>query len=320
MLGGGVGVFFAVQSANHSPEHAVESFLGDLTNGSVRDALAQANVTTTDDDILLTDKAYAAATDRITGYTVESSQTKGGTAQVKVSLKQGKNSGTQTFQLKSTGKEMLFFDVWEIDKLPLETIDITSIEVPEGGEGTIAGVSLADAIERGENLRALPGTYTVEIAENEWFTGDPASVSVTGFQTDTVNSPANELSFTLTDQGTQAINDAIDSYLNDCVKSTELQPLLCPFGAKKENEGYVYTNIVWTLNPRPVTAIEASGSGGWSISTTKKGAASATSDVSDPATGRSGTSSTNSISVAIMGSVRGFVDGKADITLLPSLF
>ncbi len=63
-------VGWTVQSSSHAADRPVRAFLDDLTAGRVTDALDAAGIDHDDQDVLLTDAAYAKASDHVTGYRI----------------------------------------------------------------------------------------------------------------------------------------------------------------------------------------------------------------------------------------------------------
>ena len=68
VVAGGIG--WSVGSDSHSADRPVQAFLQDVEGGRLTDALDAAGIDRDDDDVLLTDAAYAQANDKITAHRI----------------------------------------------------------------------------------------------------------------------------------------------------------------------------------------------------------------------------------------------------------
>ncbi|GAB3618103.1 hypothetical protein GCM10027416_26600 [Okibacterium endophyticum] len=305
VVGGIVGV--NIGNAAHAPENDVTEYLEALKTGDAEAALELSGAKTDEGDVLLSNEVYAETEDRISRYAIEDSTISGDTATVTARITQGGEDYTQEFTLQRAGKEFVIFDLWQLESPEFATISV-SVDAPEGTATTVGGVDVTER-EPGESgaweLRALPGTYAISVAESEWFSAEPQTASVIGFGPD-ASPEAAELSIALTEAGTQAAEEAVNAYLDQCVAAAQLQPEGCPFQATGGTPGYEYTNVVWTVDPRPDFTIGEYRDGTWPVSTDSEGSASMTCDLRDPASGATGTATAGPMPVSVRGQITAF--------------
>ncbi|MFJ6171607.1 hypothetical protein [Curtobacterium sp. NPDC092190] len=299
-------VGYALQSSSHSADRPVRAFLDDLSAGHVDDALRLAGVDHDDEDVLLTDAAYAKATDRVTGYRIAATRTDGDTATVRAYLRQGGRDVASTFTLDRTGTDWGVFPVWELEAPDLGRVQV-SVRGPGGTPVEVAGQRVRTSDDGIANLTALPGTYDVTVDGGKWFTAERASARVPGFS-GTGSVPVS-LTTELTDDGKQAAQQAVDRWVDGCIASTDPAPAGCSFYAYGEDPAYTYTNQKWTLEQRPEVAVGGWLSRGWTISTTTLGRATFTADISGP--DGVGTATAGPMNVNASGYVSGFSDDGA---------
>lgn len=290
-------IVFALQSAAHTPQRAVDAYLQAMVHGNVTRALSLGGVKATSSDLLLTDAAYRAATDHITHYSLSGSVTNGDGAAVTAEITQGTEHYQQSFALVNQGKDMLFFDNWQLKPVALgrATVDVNA---PSDSKVSIAGVAVHHSSEL-LSLRALPGTYQVKLTgSNALYEAKATDAKVVGF-TGAASTPAR-VTATLTDAGMKSAVAAVNTYIDGCAASTDFRPAGCSFGSTGENSSYTYSNQKWTIDPRPQFTIGPWVAGGWTVRTTTPGVANFSADISDGA-GGSGTATAGPIDVRVAG-------------------
>jgi hypothetical protein len=290
-------VVFALQSAAHTPQRAVDAYLQAIVHANVTRALSLGGVKATPSDRLLTDAAYRAATDHITGYSLSGAVTNGDGAAVTAEITQGTERYRQSFALVKHGKDMLFFDHWQLKPVALgrATVDVNA---PSDAKVSVAGVVLDDA-SGVHSLLALPGTYQVKITgTNDLYQAKTTSAQVIGFSG--AASTAARVTATLTDAGMKSAIAAVNTYIDGCAASTDFRPAGCSFGSTGENPAYTYSNQKWTIDPRPQFTIGTWVAGGWAVRTTTPGVARFSADISD-GEGGSGTATAGPVDVRVAG-------------------
>ncbi|MDM7891725.1 hypothetical protein [Curtobacterium caseinilyticum] len=296
-------VGYVSQSASHAADRPVRAFLDDLTAGRVDDALDAAGIDHDDQDVLLTDAAYAKASGRVTGYRIAATRTDGDTATVRAYLRQGGRDVAATFTLDREGTDWGVFPVWALEAPELGEVEL-SVRGPAGTPVEVAGQRIATSEDGTARLSALPGTYAVAVDGGKWFTAEGASAQVSGFGV-TGSAPV-AMTTTLTSAGEQAAQQAVDRWVDGCIASTDAAPAGCSFYAYGEDPEYAYSNQKWTLEQRPRVTVGGWLSRGWAVSTTTFGRATFTADISGP--GGVGTASAGPMNVNASGYVSGFTD------------
>ena len=271
VVGGIVGL--NIGNAAHAPQLQVEAYLAALKKGDAEEALKLAGTKVDKTDLLLTNDAYKNVDDRITRFAIGESTVADETATVETTITQGGETYDTEFTLTRTGKDAVLFDVWKLNAPELGTVAF-SIAAPEGTAVDVAGVDASSALSDGAGeLRALPGTYPVELGgEGTYFAAEPASATVVGFTSDVVDT--EPLAVTLTEEGTKAATDAVNTWLDACIASTELAPEGCPFFATNPRN-YPIENLTWTVT-KPEFTVEEFSTGSWAVVTKTAGSAKMT--------------------------------------------
>lgn len=260
----GAVVTYAIVAAQRTPEAAASAFLDELVAGDsagAQNLLAQLPAGT---PVLLQPDTYAAATDRITGYTVLGGSTENDRARVKVEVHQGGETYTQELSLTLVRRDLGLLDVWRVDGDNLPTVYITYAH-PEGMGLTVNGKEFelaAGSFEVG--IPAFPGTYAFEpTGVTEYYSTEPATTTLRFDGPGSSETVAFDV--TLTAAGVAAAQRAVDARLDECLA----QPVLAPgpnCGFSVAEDGATYTNIRWTLLARPTVSFGAYRTGaGWAV-------------------------------------------------------
>ena len=320
-LGAGITTFvlFLQVKAEARPEAIVAAYLDHVQRGEIEAAMRMEGRNPGENDILLSDDAYANVTDRLSGFRIEKVRAVGAeevTVDVETKAAGTTSSGTFTLErVKGNPAELLGITAWHLQPVTLTRIQV-QIGAPGVMQAAVAGVTLPEPDDL-PTLSAFPGRYTLTVtSESPWFTIADTDTSVTGFWQHVELSTAAEL----TAKGDEAAKAATDLWLNGCMAGGP-QPPGCSFSLTAgAPEGEVWTNSHWNLvNPPRITiapwdfACRApevdTSSGCWPVSTTTSGVAEFHADFVVPATGDSGTITTESpIEVDIEGAITGFGD------------
>jgi hypothetical protein len=311
LLGGAVvlfalGVVAAVvvgrTAATHRPEAAAVAYLEAVQQGDVERAMSLDGTEVGDDDVLLTNDAYAGVTDGVTGWDVSGSRVDGDSAVVVAVVQQGGEGGAvydQQFALEKDGTDLLFFDRWTLTPVELGTLTV-QVGAPDAAVVTAAGVEVPHAGAEGDTveLRAFPGSYPATLDGAGAYAADDVVGIATGASS--TGSPAT-LVATLTDSGQASARAAVDAWLAACVASTDLAPDGCSFQIVNEPTGYTLSDQKWTLETTPVYEVGDWTGQGWQVDATTEGSATFTSSLSDGAGGTGTFNSVGAVRVPIQG-------------------
>ncbi len=304
-------VGFSMGSAAHAPELEVKAYLDALKKGDVAGAFEVSGTKVEKTDLLLTKKAYAEADDRIIRYTLGEVTTDDDTATVTASITQGGEKYDQEFTLVKDGKEAVFFDNWQLEAPKLSSIAVGA-NAPDEAVVEVAGVDVSELEKDGGvyTLRALPGTYSVALGGDvAWYSAEELTASVVGFGVEADAAEAQILEITMTEEGTTAATDAVNTWLDACIASTELAPTGCPFYATN-TQGYEISNLRWTVT-KPTFSIGEFADGTWAVTTDSDGSAQAAADARDPSSGATGPISTEPFPFDVDGIIEAFGDDGA---------
>ncbi|UCR89859.1 hypothetical protein [Mycetocola spongiae] len=289
-----------------SPSSVVSGYTGDLAAGNLEEALERAGIERGPEDVLLTDEVYRALPERITEARVVDTELSGSRARVSAELilASGGEPLRQEFTLERVGSFLGLLDRWEMSSPDPGTLSLENITVPERGDLTIAGVSLGDSPAARAPLRAFPGTYQIALAPSTAYRAEPVSVTVDALG---VAAVAEALTPELTAAGRTSITTAVNTYLEECAASGELEPRGCPFGVRGSDLGLNYDNIQWTLQSTPELEIGEYTGADWRVETRRAGSASLSADTLNAqgqTIGKSGTRTP--LAVNVIAEVTGF--------------
>ncbi|MEY9850881.1 hypothetical protein ABH923_000559 [Leifsonia sp. EB41] len=305
------------------PSAIVSAYLSDVQRGDISTALRMEGRAANPEEVLLTDRAYSHATDRMTGFRILDTRTIGAGSTVTVRILQKSGSTTAKFDLNRMANplSLLGVDSWKLLPVDLATVEIT-MGAPGRVDATLSGVPLGwkGAVQ---HIHAFPGTYALTInAQSPWFTLPNAAVSVAGFgHSDQFRVPA-----TLTAKGQDAVIAAANAWLDQCVAEPTTHPDRCSFYLSSEAApGEVWANPSWHVQSRPTIAIGAwdfgcrapgmadvSAGGCWLVTTSTPAEVTFHADYSIPATGETGDiTSDRAIEASVEGSITSFTDTAA---------
>jgi hypothetical protein len=319
VLGVGAAVGANVISGNLAADQPVDAFLTSLVDGEAESALAM--LEKADDGPLLSDEVYGEAENRISGFTLAEPVVDGEKATVVATITQGDEKYDTTFALASAGKTLLFWNDWKLAALPLASVAV-DFDAPSDLALEVGGAELdRDALDA-DPLFALPGDYAFSSPDhNANYTAESAVASVVGFGgkagVDPIDPVDVAFPVTLTDAGRTAALAAANAVLDACAAQTVMAPAGCGFGVATQ-AGVDNTNIRWTVTTRPTAEFGEWDGGGFPVTPDTPGRLDFASDISEPSSGRTGTSSATEYNYEFDGKVT-FVDGVAEYESLYSV-
>ena len=261
----------------NAPQAKVTEYLDALKDGNASRALELSDVDARNSErVLLTDKIFAAAAERITSYDITSVTTSGDSAMVTAEVDQDGSKATMQFSVLSRGKQWLFFDDWKLSRPDQTSLPVYIPDTLDQVEVNGVPIELS-AEQRGSvvNLPAFPGRYDFSISKSsKWITAEPRSGTVMAGGPVGGTSDGVELEPKATPSLSEEISKQVDAYLAECIASTSLEPDNCP-----NDLYYSYgnpTNVVWTLTEAPVYEVGIDYEGTLQVTTTKTGSASVT--------------------------------------------
>jgi hypothetical protein len=309
--------------ASSQPEDVVSAYLGDVKRGDIESALKLEHRPARAADVLLTNRAYTNATDRMTGFRILDINTTRSSATVVAEVSQGSENSRATFSLTKgawTPLSPLGIETWTLHPATLSTVSVT-VGAPGRVDATIAGVPLdwKGAVLR---LNAFPGTYDLKATTKAaWFTFAGSSVTVSGFGDQALLRSGAKL----TTKGIDAAKAAANAWVDKCVADPDVRPQGCSFGLNGEmRPGEVWTNAAWTLKTRPVLTVGAwdftcklatqaavSAGGCWPVGTVTPGTVTFRADYTIPNGEYGEIGSTGPVDVDVEGSISSFTDAGA---------
>lgn len=208
-----------------SPDKPVLAYVRALEEGRASDALALAEVDVpTDARGLLTDEVYADVPDRPTDGRVTEVSRRGGNATVVVESRQDGATVTSFYDVRTTGRQLLLWDRWELAAQEVPTTSVYSVLPRAADPFVVNGVE--HAAGDGE-FRAFPGTYTVSLAIPDGAEGliesETVDVTVSADAFSVYLGVSDSIEHRLTDQAHGVVVAATEDHLaTACFASTSL--------------------------------------------------------------------------------------------------
>jgi hypothetical protein len=292
---------YAITARAAGPSRQVAAYLTALEHGEASKALKIDGTKVTGADVLLSDRAYRAATNRITGFTLSRASTDGDHATVTAVYTQGGTRSLLTVTLVRTGTVLFLIDTWRLQPVQLASAHV-EVSVPPALTVTLGGSPVHPVREQVAS-RAFPGQYEVGVRGDigTWYDVTGGTISISGFGARADDSTS--LTTGLNSAGDAAAFAAVNRWITACAASHALVPPGCSFGLSTAGLGGItLSNTKWTLQKRPSFTVGLWDGSGWPVTMLEPGAASFRADASEG--GASGTvTSIGTIPVKVGGTI-----------------
>lgn len=257
-----IGLVALLAGGGGKPSETVEAYLQALADGNAEQALEQGEKPP--DTTFATGAALKAQQDiaKISSISVNDGYSSGNRARVSATYKFGDKQADESFSLTKIGGD------WKLDDT-VYPIDLTGLD-------DVPGLTLLGLDASGKDkVYVFPGPLTwgssneyltVTESDSDDFTLSPSdgSFSYTSLET------------ALSEDGEQAVADAVTTFIDECAKSKEVDPDDCP--QREYDYEAVAGTATWTApddlssleyrTSSPVTQVYVSGSLTWSVTYT----------------------------------------------------
>lgn len=259
-----------LRSTVFGPVAAVRTYMGALERGQASKALeftGQGPLLQGVSGVLLSDAAYAAATDRPTNIAVGKVKVDGDIARVEVTYTQEDTPRDVNLTLTRTGTSWLIADEWRLkDPMALTTVSVENASMLEERTLTISGVDVPmDSPEM--SFSALPGTYKVTVKETQLMQRGEGVVRANGssgvaFRFEDV---PNELF------ASKAV-EATAARINECAARHDafLPGQECPFSFASY-ASTAHPPVIYKVVQQPTLVLTHDASVGWEVTSTTLG-------------------------------------------------
>lgn len=242
------GTVLALNASLYSAAGFVRGYLEAIARHDAAGAIELATPTVEHDDAsdaLLVPDAMGELTDIQLVSDIEHA---GGLHTVEYSFVADGVAGQSSFEVRSSGTMLGLFLAWRFDSDPLAVIELTA---PAGTVVVADGVELPAAAD-GESGRLLvfaPGVHRFS-HESAFLSGETAPIPA--LQGGSVVPALVEV--TPTERFTDAVQEQVDAYLDECATQQVLLPTGCPFGQEIGNR--IATLPVWSIAEYPEVALD----------------------------------------------------------------
>jgi hypothetical protein len=247
-----------VNSSVYGPDATVRSYLSAIAKGDASAANKLADPGVKDEQAaLLTDDVLSEASAFIENPKVTSSRVSGDIATVRVSYSLDGTAYDGYIELSKAGKQGLFFDTWKIDSPLVGELPVYVSNSPaETTEAAINGTTVTFGDEY--SLAAYPAVYTVGAPGNDFFTAEEQSYTVaTGSR---ASYDGVTLEVAPTEALTTAVQEAVNAHLDECVKSTELDPEGCNLRLTWYSDFSSVDKVAYKIKDYPTVEVDEYGS------------------------------------------------------------
>ena len=257
----GAGFVTAVTVLNgrlYSPEHQVGLYLDALRDGDGAKALGLLNATVPEgaNPALLDGEALRSAAAPLEDVQVgEARDTGNDHVEVPVTYLLAGSEHTTAFPLRLIDREWGFFNVWRFEETVLPTAEVS---VVNSVGATVNGIAVGLPGGAASLATFYPTVVEAEYTD-EYFAAPAQQAFVVGHDSPP---PALVLATEATPQLTQAAEDQLRAFLDDCAGQTVFQPTNCPFNYPTSER--LAGSIDWSIEDYPTASITATD-GGWSL-------------------------------------------------------
>lgn len=242
----GVVTVSVLQNSVFSAQTAAEAYVRDVAAGRFHDAwrMESGASSSAQNQLVMSNSVTLRLSMRDVRVT-EVAVAANGDREESVSYSLGGIEKTQTMTLHASGTQFLVFNDWVVTG-GLESVATVNLA---GGDAvdavTVGGIRVP--LNSGEaSILAYPGSYALGIAPSKWMTASADPLVVDG------ESATAQLNLEPTSALTAEVQRQVNAVLDQCAKSTSLQPANCPF------EDYEYgtvQNVAWQITQYPKVAV-----------------------------------------------------------------
>lgn len=264
-----------LRSTTFGPGATAQRYLEALETGDATTAIQLGGIEVTEQDVLLTDAAFGAATGRIRAAAIGRVQQDGDLASVPVTYRFDDETRTTTLTLTRTGTDLLIADRWTVMNAEVGTIAVT---LPRGFDGRdlIVGddkLAMPDPTVSDDStwldLRAFPGSYDIGLGATEYLAAVHEVRSIDPFtEGDSWDAYRQGLAAEPTPAFEEAAVAVVTDALTACAASTDAEPEGCPFSV--DNGWGTYSNVSYAISRMPELQLEL-GYGSWTVRSTSSG-------------------------------------------------
>ncbi|MFB9713636.1 hypothetical protein [Arthrobacter methylotrophus] len=268
---GSLGAVTVIKAGN-GPDKVVRDYIQALVDGDAERAVRISDPGVPNEQrVLLSNTVYGAATKRIDGYAILSSQVTGKQATVWVEVRQDGRRSEIPFVLDMEHPDILD-DHWKLQSRGFNTVRLSADAAVSAfsvnGVGTVAAPrgGYGSAIE----LPAFPGEYTIGLPAKEKYLAAKEKRILVGMVTSVRTTEDTSLEVTGSNELAAEVDRQVGAALSKCAASKELSPEGCPF----YTFGFGETrNVKWAVPVSPKISVRPSYNGTWRISTATAGTA-----------------------------------------------
>lgn len=208
--------------------------------------------------LLLSDEILDPIDSGLTGYEIGTVSVNGDTARIEVTLEQGDETETATYEAEKTGEQFLLLSEWRLTPIlmrggPLHGVELSWPDFVTEVEINGFPVDVSGFPDRTAVLPAFPGTYTVApVVDDDVFTPTSEEVSI-GLPGTVFLAPDVDLDARISEETVTEVQELVNAAIDECARSAQPDPPSCGFSASAERPGS------WRIMEYPRIEVEYRG-------------------------------------------------------------
>lgn len=250
-------VFSALNSSTFSASATAKQYIAAIESGDFNGANGIAKPQVKNDQMKLLSNDAAPKEGRISNAQVIREKANGNSKIVTVSYTLDGKEVTHDLKMIKRGSKALFFTDWGVAEPMTTTIFISKPEAISAL--AVNGVEVTEKNAKGTDngiwsFTVYPGTYSVSAGKSKYLTSKASQIVADGDES--LSDSRTVLSVEATDALTEAIQQKVNERIDECEKSTDLEPKGCPFSAYSYGGDKNMRNFTWSVTDYPQVEVD----------------------------------------------------------------
>ncbi|PAU69738.1 heme utilization or adhesion related exo protein [Bifidobacterium italicum] len=250
-------VFSALNSSTFSASATAKQYIAAIESGDFNRANSIAKPQVKNDQMKLLSNNAAPKDGRISNAQVIKEKANGNSKIVTVSYTLDGKEVTHDLKMIKRGSKSVFFTDWGVAEPMTTTIHVakpTAISALDINGVEVTEKNTKDADGDAWSITVYPGTYSVSAGKSKYLKAKTAHIIASGDE----SSPDayTEVAVEATDALTEAIQQKVNAKIDECEKSTDLEPKGCPFSVYSYGDDKNVRNFTWSVTDYPQVQVD----------------------------------------------------------------
>ncbi|MDE5640432.1 MAG: hypothetical protein K2I40_01700, partial [Bifidobacterium castoris] len=250
-------VFSELNSSTFSASATAKQYIAAIESGDFNGANGIAEPQVKNDQMKLLSNDAAPKEGRISNAQVIREKANGNSKIVTVSYTLDGKEVTHDLKMIKRGSKALFFTDWGVAEPMTTTIFVSKPEAISAL--AVNGVEVTEKNAKGTDngiwsFTVYPGTYSVSAGQSKYLTSKASQIVASGDESS--SDSRTVLSVEATDALTAAIQQKVNEKIDECEKSTDLEPKGCPFSVYSYGDDKNMRNFTWSVTDYPQVEVD----------------------------------------------------------------